>query len=183
MRWIKRLVTLLFLCSVVAAIGYFVIMPKVVPLSYQEEVEQYAKQYGVAPSLVYAVIFCESRFSPEAVSHAGAKGLMQIQDDTAYWVAEQIPEMDVESMDIFDAKTNIHIGCYYLGWLLDKFQGVEPTSLAGYNAGHNAVAKWLQDEEKSRDGVTLDEIPYEETETYVKKVMFMQKVYEYRYGV
>lgn len=183
MRLIKKLVTLLFVCSVLAAVGYFIIMPKVVPLAYEEEVEKYAAQYGVAPSLVYAVIFCESRFSPQAVSGAGAKGLMQIQEDTAYWVAEQIPEMDVESIDIFDTQTNIHIGCYYLGWLLEKFQGVVETSLAGYNAGHNAVAKWLQDEEKSKDGLTLDEIPYTETENYVKKVMFMQKVYEYRYGV
>ncbi len=183
MRLIKKLVTLLFVCSVLLAIGYFIIMPKVVPLAYEEEVERYAAEYEVPPSLVYAVIFCESRYSPQAVSGAGAKGLMQIQDDTAYWVAEQIPEMDAEQMDIYHVQTNIQIGCYYLGWLLEKFQGVVPTSLAGYNAGHNAVAKWLKDEEKSKDGLTLDEIPYAETENYVKKVMFMQKVYAYRYGV
>lgn len=51
------------------------------------------------------------------------------------------------------------------------------------NAGHNKVAQWLADEEKSADGLTLEEIPYAETDQYVKKVTLMQKVYQWRYGV
>lgn len=183
MRCLKKLLTWIFLLGIVAAFGYFVVCPKLVPLAYEEEVEEYATQYSVAPSLVYAVIFCESGYDAQAVSPAGAKGLMQIGDDTAVWAAEQIPDLQGKNIDIFDPATNIEIGCWYLGWLLEKFDGTLQTSLAGYNAGHNKVAQWLADEEKSKDGLTLDEIPYAETERYVKKVTSMQKIYQWRYGV
>lgn len=82
-RFLKKLLSLVFFLCVVAAIGYFVVVPRFVPLEYEEYVDKYASQYQVEPSLVYAVIFCESGYDPQAVSHAGSKGLMQISDDTA----------------------------------------------------------------------------------------------------
>ena len=123
MRGLKKLLTWIFLLGIVTAFGYFVVCPKLVPLAYEEEVEEYATQYGVEPSLVYAVIFCESGYDAQAVSHAGAKGLMQIGDDTAVWAAEQIPDLEGKNIDIFNPATNIEIGCWYLGWLLEKFDG------------------------------------------------------------
>ena len=182
-RFLKRWVQTLFLVSVAAVVGYFVVLPKVVPLEYEEFVETYAEQYHLELALVYAVIFCESGFRPNAVSPAGAKGLIQIGDDTAIWAAQQIEGMQEEQLEIMDPKTNIQIGCWYLSWLFEKFHGNLQTALAGYNAGHNRVAQWLADEEKSKDGLTLDEIPYEETEQYVGKVKIMKKIYAWRYHV
>ena len=78
------------------------VVPRFVPLEYEEYVEKYASQYQVEPSLVYAVIFCESGYDPQAVSHAGSKGLMQISDDTAVWAAQQIEGMDAENLNVMD---------------------------------------------------------------------------------
>ena len=147
-RFLKKLLSLVFFLGVVAAIGYFVVVPRFVPLEYEEYVEKYASQYQVEPSLVYAVIFCESGYDPQAVSHSGSKGLMQISDDTAVWAAQQIEGMDAENLNVMDPDENIQIGCWYLHWLHDKFNGNTQTCLAAYNAGHNKVAQWLADEEK-----------------------------------
>ncbi len=182
-RFLKRLGMLLLTLCIIAGIGYFFVLPRLFPLGYSEYVEQYAAKYQLDSSLVYAVIYCESKFDPKAVSSADAKGLMQVTEDTGTWVAGTLEGMDTSSVDLFDAETNIRIGCRYLQWLLEKFDGYPKTSLAGYNAGHGNVAKWLADEEKSRDGITLEEIPYAETESYVEKVMWVQKMYKWIYGI
>ena len=116
----------------------------------------------------------------EAVSAADAVGLMQVTQETGWWAAEQMG-LDPDTIDMTDPETNIRIGCWYLNWLLDKFEGVTETALAGYNAGHGNVDKWLADEAMSADGITLEEIPFEETRSYVKKVQLVQKVYQYIY--
>lgn len=182
-RLIKGFLKLAIAVCLLGVILYLFAVPRLLPLRYTQSVEYYAQEYRLEPSLVYAVIFCESGFEPEAVSHAGAKGLMQITEDTGLWVAGQIEEIDSETMDLFDPDTNIHIGCKYLQWLLEKFSGNPETALAGYNAGHGNVARWLEDEEKSLDGITLAEIPYPETREYVKKVELVQKLYQWIYRV
>ncbi|MGN1231332.1 MAG: lytic transglycosylase domain-containing protein [Anaerotignum sp.] len=179
-RFIKKLFTLAVSLALLAAFGYCVVLPRVLPLKYQDMVEKYAKQYQLEESLVYGVIFCESRFDPEVVSSAEAVGLMQVTKETGFWAAAQMG-LDPHTIDLTDPDTNIRIGCWYLHWLNEKFDGVEDTALAGYNAGHGNVAKWLADEEMSRDGITLDEIPYEETKSYVKRVELAERIYRFVY--
>ena len=161
-RLIKKLFSLAVAFALLVSFGYCVVLPRVLPLKYQDSVVKYADAYGLERSLINGVIFCESHFEPSAVSSADAVGLMQITEETAWWVAAQI-------------------GCWYLKWLTEKFDGVTETALAGYNAGHGNVQKWLNNEEMSRDGITLDEIPYEETKTYVKKVQLAKQIYQYVY--
>ncbi|MBM6830200.1 lytic transglycosylase domain-containing protein [Anaerotignum lactatifermentans] len=182
-RLVKSLVKLILALCILGVLLYLFVLPRVLPLRYTQSVEHYAAEYGLEPSLVYAVIFCESGFHSEAVSTANAKGLMQITEDTGVWVAGQIDGLDATSVDLYDPDTNIRIGCKYLQWLLEKFDGNQETALAGYNAGHGKVAQWLADEEKSLDGITLAEIPYTETRTYVKKVELVKKLYEWIYRV
>lgn len=179
-RFIKKLFTTAVTFALLVSFGYFVVLPRVLPLEYQDIVEKYTAVYGLDKNLVNGVIFSESHFEPNAVSSAGAKGLMQVTDETGWWVAEQIG-LRTDTVDLTDPDTNIRIGCWYLSWLLDKFDGVTETALAGYNAGHGNVTKWLADEEMSADGITLEEIPYEETKSYVKKVQLAQLVYSYVY--
>lgn len=179
-RLLKRMFTLAVTLVLLAAFGYFVLLPRVLPLGYRDLVEHYAGEYQLEESLVYGVIFCESRFRPEAVSSADAIGLMQVTKETGQWAALQLG-MEPETIDLTDPETNIRIGCWYLGWLNEKFDGVRETALAGYNAGHGKVAKWLADEEMSRDGITLDEIPYEETKNYVKRVELAEWLYRRLY--
>lgn len=177
---IKKVVTLLVMLVLLVAFGYFVVLPRVLPRTYQNHVEAYAAQYHLPQSLVYAVIFSESHFEPNAVSSAGAIGLMQVTEETGWWAAAQMG-MDAETLNLADPQTNIQLGCWYLGWLDKKFNGVQETMLAGYNAGHGNVMKWLADEEKSADGLTLDEIPFGETKIYVKKVALLEKLYRVLY--
>lgn len=179
-RFIKRLFTTAVTFALLVAFGYFVVLPRVLPLEYQDLVEKYAAVYALDKSLVNGVIFSESHFEPDAVSSAGAKGLMQVTEETGRWAAEQMG-LPADTVELTDPDTNIRIGCWYLNWLLDKFDGVTETALAGYNAGHGNVAKWLVNEEMSADGITLEEIPYEETKSYVKKVQLAQLAYRYVY--
>ena len=179
-RFIKKLFTLAVTFALLVSFGYCVLLPRILPLKYQDTVEKYAKIYELEKSLVNGVIFCESHFETEAVSSANAKGLMQITDETGWWVAQQMG-MNPDLIDLSDPDTNIRIGCWYLNWLMSEFDGVKETALAGYNAGHGNVQHWLDDEEMSKDGITLEEIPYEETKSYVKKVQLAQQAYRIVY--
>ena len=179
-RFIKRLFTLAVTLSLLVSFGYCVVLPRVLPLKYQDIVDRYAAEYQLEKSLVNAVIFCESHFETEAVSSADALGLMQVTQETGWWAAEQMG-IEAENLDLTEPDTNIRIGCWYLGWLTEKFDGVTETALAGYNAGHGNVSKWLADEAMSADGITLEEIPFEETKSYVKKVQLAQLAYKYVY--
>lgn len=180
-RLIKKLFALVVTLALICSFGYFVVLPRVFPLKYQDSVETYADAYGLDKNFVNGVIFSESHFEPDAVSSAGAMGLMQVTAETGQWAAKQIG-MDQAALDLTDPDTNIRIGCWYLSWLLTKFDGVKETALAGYNAGHGNVARWLDDAKMSQDGITLDEIPYGETKSYVKKVQLAERIYGYVYG-
>lgn len=169
---IAILITLFFLL-------YQVILPKVLPLDYQELVGQYANQYELDESFVYAVIFCESGFRETIVSHAGAVGLMQVTPTTGDWIKGHL-NIETE-IDLTNPETNIALGCWYLKWLYEKFDHNWATALAGYNAGQGNVEKWLADELYSLDGSSLFYIPFPETAQYVEKVLFMQKIYHLFY--
>ena len=179
-RFIKRLFTLAVTFALICSFGYLVVLPRVLPLRYQSFVEKYAGAFGLEKSLVNGVIFSESHFETDVVSTAGAIGLMQVTEETGWWAAEQMG-LHPDTIDLTDPETNISIGCWYLNWLLGNFDGMEETALAGYNAGHGNVKKWLADETMSKDGITLDEIPYEETKSYVKKVQLAKLAYSYIY--
>lgn len=182
-RFIRKILTGFIVLFALGALGYFFVLPKVLPVKYKEQVEKYAKLYDVEESLIYAVIFCESRFDPNAHSRADAKGLMQVTTETGWWVASRLDYLDAETIDLKDPETSIAVGTWYLQWLEDKFHGVQPTVLAAYNAGHGKVSQWLADENYSEDGFYLEEIPFPETNSYVKKVEFVQKLYKICYGM
>lgn len=136
------------------------------PLKYEETVVKYSKEYNLDFYLVMAIIKTESSFRASAVSEKGAKGLMQITDNTAKYIAKELKESDFE---IFSIDTNIKFGCYYLRYLFNKFE-VEETALSAYNAGEGNVLSWLKNSKYSLDGKNLTTIPFKETNEYVKKV-------------
>ncbi|MBQ3119199.1 MAG: lytic transglycosylase domain-containing protein [Clostridia bacterium] len=148
------------------------------PNNYKLQVSEYSRKYDVSTELVYGVIRAESRFDKDAVSEKGAIGLMQIMESTGDWAAESIGLTDV---DLFDVDANIEIGCFYLSYLLDKYDGNTRCAVAAYNAGQTNVDKWLATEEYSKDGKNLDKIPFAETEKYVEKVLENIKKYSFLY--
>lgn len=153
----------------------------ILPITYKNEIELYSSNYDIDPNLVAAVIKVESNYEKYAKSHKDARGLMQILPSTGQWVNSQI-NLDNYDIDmLYDIETNINIGCWYLNYLFKQFNNIE-TVLAAYNAGNGNVSNWLRNKEYSADGQTLDVIPFPETNTYVKKVMFYYYIYEKIYN-
>lgn len=160
-------------------LGYSFLLPEVLPKHYEVYVKKYTKEYNLDEDLVYSVIFNESRFIKDAVSYAGAVGLMQVTPETGEWIKGHMGIDD--EIDLNDPNTNISMGCWYLNWLGEKFDYNEKTMLAGYNAGHNRVSQWLDDEEYSKNGKDLYYIPYPETSSYVEKVALIKELYAFFY--
>ena len=178
----KRRIAFIGGALIIALIAVILLMRpvgrKVYPIHYAEEVFHYATEYELDPCLVFAVIKVESDFTPNAVSRAGAQGLMQIMPDTADWIAwRQGREHD--GRRILEPEYNIDMGCYLLSYLMEYYGGNIDYALAAYNAGKGAVDGWLESSEYF-DGSKL-RIPYEETDNYVKKVNFAYKSYKELY--
>lgn len=153
------------------------------PLRYTELITQYSDTYGITPSLVCAVICVESHFQPEATSHAEAVGLMQLTADTFRWAQTRAGVKEQQGAEaLTDPETNIRFGVYTLRLLYEQFDDTE-TVLAAYNAGQGNVRRWLSDAQYSADGVHLDQIPYAETENYVKRVKKAQTIYQKLYSL
>ena len=171
-----RIVLVVLAAIILAGIGAYVLAKRYYPLRHVDIINKYAAQYDLAPELVCAVIHTESRFNENAVSSKGACGLMQLMEGTAYWLAPGIGIDGLDYKDIFDVETNIRLGCYYLQMLQRQFGGIE-TALGAYNAGSGNVSEWLSNPEYSSDGLTLDNIPFAETENYIKRVINAEKIY------
>ena len=155
---------------------------RIYPMQYADIVTEMATEYDLPPSLVFAVIHTESKFDKNALSSANAKGLMQITDDTFRWALKKAGQKELHPDNLYVPKTNIQYGCYILTLLNEQFDNME-TSLAAYNAGQGRVREWLNNPDYSQDGVTLTNIPYEETATYVRRVLTVQKRYQQIYNI
>lgn len=150
------------------------------PQSYGEFVEREAAEFDLDPDLVYAVIKTESNFDPQAQSHADARGLMQLTQETFDWIGSLYPPENGGG-NVFDPEDNIHCGCALLRLLLDQYGSVD-VALAAYNAGMGNVSQWLESGDYSHDGETLHTIPYPETDAYVKKVQRAYGIYQKLYS-
>ncbi len=173
---IKRLAAMLLFIMCMALCLYCAVCIAF-PLEHYGLIKKYCDEYGLSTARVCAFINAESHFDNLAESHKGAKGLMQIMDSTALWAAEEIPIEDFSPEDLKNPETNIRIGCWYLHRLDVQFHGDRTLIMAAYNAGSGNVSSWLGNNTYSGDGRTLDKIPFEETEKYVNKINFYEKVY------
>lgn len=97
---------------------------------------------------------------------------MQILDITRDWGAE---ELNLKNVDIFDPETNIRLGCWYLSKLYKEF-GKLDLVIAAYNGGSGNVKKWLENNEYSKDGENLHDIPFKQTSKYVEKVKIITNI-------
>ena len=160
------IICLFWVLSCVSVVGVCVAKKHVYPLEYKQAVVKYANQNQISPALVFAIIKTESSFNPNALSSKGAVGLMQILPSTAEYVSKMIDEREY---NLTDSTTNIRYGCVYLRYLINRFKKVK-VALCAYNAGEGKVSGWLKDKRYSKDGITLEKIPYLETEKYIDKI-------------
>ena len=165
----KSLVVFLCFCWIIFALFTlyrFYEIKYAYPLKYKQTIITYADYYEIDRALIFAVIKTESNFDEKANSKVGAKGLMQITESTADYIAERLC---LSEYDIFDAETNVMFGCYYIRYLINRFVDLD-TALMAYNAGEGKVKKWLTDKKYSEDGKRLNITPYQETNEYILKI-------------
>jgi soluble lytic murein transglycosylase len=151
------------------------------PLGYWDLVKEESARHEVDPFLVVAVIREESAFGERVVSRAGAVGLMQLLPKTA----DQIIKGDGASSprpDLESPGTNIRLGTRYLATLLEEFKGNRAHALAAYNAGPHHVRRWLVTRQHRTDDEFIEEIPFTETQQYVKRVLGSYYRYRAQYG-
>lgn len=152
------------------------------PIHYAGTISAAAREEGLDPFMVAAVIRTESRFRPAVESSKGARGLMQIMPDTGRWAAAQL-KIEPYSDDLLkEPATNIRIGSWYLRRLIDQYRGDVVIALAAYNGGPSNVDRWLADGRWSGKLAELSSIPYAETAEYVRRVTQAHSAYVSAYG-
>ena len=181
MKVLKRLLILLMVIFILYFVLFHLLgledgMMKIAyPQEYAEYVTRYAEECEVDPLLIYAIIKAESDFNPQAKSHNGAKGLMQLMDKTAIELSKQI------EVDLYDPETNIRLGTYYFSQLLEKYNQQVGIALAAYNAGMGNVNNWIERGTIQTDGSDLENIPYKETNMYVRRILNDYEMYRKLY--
>lgn len=151
------------------------------PVAYEDLIRRYAGENDIPAAYVASVIMAESSYRPEIVSHADARGLMQLLPSTGEWIAKKYDEsFTVEAL--FDPETNIRYGCWYLGFLMKRYDGDMRCASSAYHAGQGTVDQWLTNAAYSADGKHLDVIPSEATETYVNRILKYYEQYESIYS-
>lgn len=180
------IIFLLIMLAIAIFIGIFrsEILKIFYPQEYADIVENYAKVYNVDESLIFALIKAESNFNENAVSHRDALGLMQIMEETALEVAKKYDigiDENNSKVEILNADKNINIGTKYLSVLLEKYDNVVELAVAAYNAGIGTVDKWISQGVIRADGTDIENIPYKETNNYVRKILVNYKMYKELY--
>jgi soluble lytic murein transglycosylase len=147
------------------------------PRAYWTTVEGLAQRHDIDPLLVLAIVREESRFDADARSIAGALGLMQLMPKTAYRLDNHLGLGIDNSYEILNTKNNLHLGTYYLSSLVKEF-GSYTYAIAAYNAGEEIVKKWRKQRRYRSADEFIEDIPYEETRNYVKRVL--TSLFEYK---
>jgi soluble lytic murein transglycosylase len=141
------------------------------PQPWSTDVRTASLEFGVQPELIYSIMRQESAFDPRARSFADAFGLLQILPEVAEPLSSEfkIPYSDME--DLYTPAVNIRIGAAHLRELLDRHKGRFILAVASYNANENAIRSWMKNRYRGDSLEFIEEIPYEETRTYVRLVM------------
>ena len=181
----KIFIIIIAILIIVVFLGIFKnkILKIIYPKTYTEIVSVYSEKYNVEENLVFALIKAESNFNSEAVSHRDAIGVMQIMEETAKDVANKNSikiENENIKQELLKIDNNINIGTKYLSTLLEKYKNKE-IAVAAYNAGIGTVDGWIQKGIIKSDGSDIENIPYKETNNYVRKILRNYKLYKELY--
>ena len=180
MRKIILILIIIIISLILILLNINNILKLVYRQDYSEYVEKYAKENNIDSLLVYAIIKAESNFDDDAVSNKGAMGLMQLMDETAKEVAtNELMEYNSEET-LYNPEKNIQIGVKYFADLKEIF-GNDAISIAAYNAGMGTVNSWIEEGIIKADGSDIENIPYKETNMYVRKILRDYNMYQRLY--
>lgn len=184
-RLLKFLIALIILASIIFILFKVIkidniVMKKIYPLKYSEYVEKYAEEYNMDKYMVYAIIKAESNFDENAKSASNAIGLMQIMETTAIETANKMG-LKVTEKDLFKPELNINIGLKYFTYLLNKYNNNYQLAIIAYNAGIGNVDNWIKNGIIKEDGTDIENVPFKETNNYVRKILRDYKIYKELY--
>jgi soluble lytic murein transglycosylase len=151
------------------------------PRPYAEVVQAAAAEFGVDPLLIWAIMREESRYDPQALSWAGARGLMQIMPATQDWIAGELGE-ELAPGDAYDPQSNIRMAAWYLDFLAGYFDNDLELMILAYNGGAGSVDTWLDDPLVSDREDLLRWIGFGETREYLSRVSLSYLVYQELYA-
>lgn len=150
------------------------------PLGFEQTIAEAAHQQQLNSNWLFAMARQESALTPEAVSHKGARGLIQIMPATARNVARKHKIAYYSRDQLFEPQKNVELASAYLSSLLKQFNGNDIYATAAYNAGPHRVKKWLQTTRHLPIDVWIESIPFHETRQYVKNVLTYSAIYAHR---
>ncbi len=185
----RRRSVLVFLGVGVCAIAVAFAMPLfrktinefTLPLTNADVIREQAADKHLDPALIAAVIYAETKFDPRT-SSAGAQGLMQILPQTAEFLAHRSGATTFRVSDLGTPQVNIAYGSYYLRYLLDRYHGNVVLALAAYNGGEANVDRWIARSRESGRAFLISDIPFPETQAYVRRVLQAQRDYRSTYS-
>lgn len=154
-----------------------IILKKFYPIYYQEYVEKFSDENNVDKYMIYAIIKAESNFKTDVKSGSNAIGLMQLLEKTALEMSNTIENQDINEQDLYLPEVNIKLGTSYYAYLLKCYNGNNILALTAYNAGMGNVDKWIKEGIIKADGSDIENIPYKETNNYVRKILRNYKIY------
>jgi soluble lytic murein transglycosylase len=157
------------------------ILTTIFPLKYWDLIKKYARERDLDPYLMAALVAQESTFVPDVRSHANAYGLMQLLPSTAKSYARKL-KMKYSARLLTTAEPNIRMGTAFFADKVREFGSV-PLALASYNAGESPVRRWMAERDRSLPQEEfIDDIPYPETQNYVKRILGTAEDYRRLYG-
>lgn len=185
----KKLIKLLIIITIISLLYFIlfkvieidnILMKKLYPIKYSEYVEKYAREYNIDKYMVYAIIKAESNFDEKAKSESNAIGLMQIMETTAIETASKM-ELEITEEDLFNPEINIKIGLNYFAYLVEQYNNNYALAIVAYNAGIGNVDKWIENGTIKPDGTDIENVPFKETNNYVRKILRDYKIYKELY--
>lgn len=162
------------------------------PIKFQQDIQSSAESFDISPFLIASIIRTESNYNTNTESKQSAVGLMQIMPDTADWIISRAGYSAQMKERMKEADVNIQMGTWYLDWLTNRFEeklhdnpSIEDQIAivaAAYNAGHNKINEWFDNDIWDGQYNSIQEIPYGETRHYIKRVIYYYKKYDAFYS-
>jgi soluble lytic murein transglycosylase len=176
--WAVGLAAMALIGVLIAPLFQKAIRELTLPLQDANIIRQQAADKHLDPALIAAVIYAETKFDART-SPAGALGLMQIEPQTAEFLARRSGATTFTIADLATPEVNIAYGSYYVRYLIDHYRGNVVLALAAYNAGQTNVDRWVA---RAGGGLSPDQIPFGETRAYVARVLWAQGEYRRTYA-
>jgi soluble lytic murein transglycosylase len=140
------------------------------PVYFADLIVPQAEKRGLEPLVFCALIWQESWYDPSATSSYPARGLTQFIEPTADWVAEELGLTDFSHSDLYRPVVAVEFGGWYLEWISDYEDGELFRVLAHYNAGPGNVARWRRDGEVTDIDLFVEEVDFDQTETFIHRI-------------